>query len=204
MKLRGHGVSTDVVSRCAWLLFRCLRSPLVTSRSSPHSPAGAQDRNIWKVTQIKRARATWCVRAIQEPAAMYRSTDWAGPYPQPEPSDRSSPLLTDGCLLSSPVVTWTKRQTCKSPGFCPEVLTLKNSLTFGEWKDWYHSYVCTLSMKLQPAESYLGSKMCKNDTLGGFRTISWLCVVIFFSIKLLSYTCITNVSLLSLTSTLFW
>lgn len=40
---------------------------------------------------------------IQEPPALYRSTDWTGPYPPPEPSDRTSPLLRDWtrCVVKS-------------------------------------------------------------------------------------------------------
>lgn len=74
VKLQGHTVTTDVVSRCAWLL-------LVSSVTSHDllllnpQPVRCTDRNIWKVTEIKRARATCRVREIQEPAAMYRSTD---------------------------------------------------------------------------------------------------------------------------------
>ena len=62
-----------------------LHSPLPTSGLSPHRPEHLE--SDWN----KKGQGLRGACALQEPAAMYRSTDWAGPYPQPEPSDRSPP-----------------------------------------------------------------------------------------------------------------
>lgn len=127
--------------------FQCLHSPLVTPHSPPHSLVGAQTRTFWKVTQIKRARATWCVRVMREPVAMYRSTDWAGPYPRSEPSDRSSHLPTGWrrpCVVKSSM----KRKTWKN--------FFLNAVPFKVWNIYYYHDALSNSCKnaLSEVESH--------------------------------------------------
>lgn len=104
LKCQGHSPSPDLVLRCS----RLSQASWLPSRDPllPTPPGPEHSERDWN----ERARAALCVRAIQEPAAMNRSTDWSGPYPRPEPSDRSSALLRhDGAQLN-PAVTCIRRR----------------------------------------------------------------------------------------------
>lgn len=134
MKLQGHTVSPRVVSRCAWLLSA---SSLTSADLWLCHPT---DRNIWKVTEIKKGKGyvvCACTSGTSGHVPFHRLS-WTLPSTWTLRPFSSSSETADVCLLSylHVICLWMKRQTCKSLFLSViqsfKVLILRNNFTFGQ------------------------------------------------------------------------